>query len=92
MQKSFHRLGDGVIIIGQNGVDAHGQEFLSLLGIIRPEHIAPNAIFVSPIDHGLVEAGLNQLHFFAAQGDRPLHDLPGGIATTAAPADAEDCL
>ena len=53
-----------IIVIGENGINAHIQELLGFLGIIGPEYVTDNAVGMGFVDHSLVEVGFKQLDLF----------------------------
>ena len=63
-------------IVGQDAVDAHVDELLGLVGIIRPEHVAADAVRMRLVDHLLIEVGLEQLNLLRAQLDGAVNNAP----------------
>lgn len=76
-----------MIVIGQDSINSHIQKFHGFFHIIRPKHIAHNAVFMSLIDHFLIEIRLKQLYLVAIVFYGTLHDILRCVACAAAAAD-----
>ena len=76
--------GYSVIVVRQNNVDAHIEEFLCFLGIVRPKNVTDDAVGVGFIYHFLIEIGLEELNLLTAVFYRSVNDLPSSATGTAA--------
>ena len=64
---SLYYLRNQIIVICENCIYAHFNEFFCFVLFIRPEHIAVNSVFMCLINHFLIEIRFKKLNLFTAK-------------------------
>ncbi len=80
---SVQRGSDAAVVVGEDGVDAHGAVAARLVRVVRPEDIASDVVFMGLVDHLLVEVGLEELDLLRAEFDGAVDDRPGALGVVA---------